>query len=123
VAFWRRRLEVAPATVAEWGASDRDVASRLRQDGRRIARAGVAASAVLACTNIAVGLLAHSTSVPATGLEFAGDVIASTIFLGGMSSKSGRLAEARVQFERAASFTRNAREKAFLLGRAAACGG
>ena len=29
----------------------------------------------------------------------------------------------RVQFERAASFTRNAREKAFLLKRAAACGG
>jgi RNA polymerase sigma factor (sigma-70 family) len=37
--------------------------------------------------------------------------------------RAGRLAEARVQFERAASFTRNAREKAFLLGRAAACGG
>ena len=37
--------------------------------------------------------------------------------------RAGRLAEARVQFERAASFTRNAREKAFLLKRAAACGG
>jgi RNA polymerase sigma factor (sigma-70 family) len=37
--------------------------------------------------------------------------------------RAGRLAEAKVQFERAASFTRNAREKAFLLGRAAACGG
>ena len=37
--------------------------------------------------------------------------------------RAGRLAEARVQFERAASFTRNAREKAFLLERAAACGG
>jgi RNA polymerase sigma factor (sigma-70 family) len=36
--------------------------------------------------------------------------------------RAGRLAEAKVQFERAASFTRNAREKAFLLGRAAACG-
>ena len=37
--------------------------------------------------------------------------------------RAGRLAEARVQFERAAGFTRNAREKAFFLGRAAACGG
>lgn len=37
--------------------------------------------------------------------------------------RAGRLAEARVQFERAADLTRNEREKAFLLGRAAACGG
>lgn len=37
--------------------------------------------------------------------------------------RSGRLAEARVQFERAAALTRNAREKTFLLGRAASCGG
>lgn len=36
--------------------------------------------------------------------------------------RAGRLAEARVQFERAAGFTRNEREKAFFLGRAAACG-
>jgi RNA polymerase sigma factor (sigma-70 family) len=36
--------------------------------------------------------------------------------------RAGRLAEARVQFERAAALTRNEREKAFLLGRAAACG-
>jgi predicted RNA polymerase sigma factor len=37
--------------------------------------------------------------------------------------RAGRLADARVQFERAAALTRNARERAFLLGRAAACGG
>jgi RNA polymerase sigma factor (sigma-70 family) len=37
--------------------------------------------------------------------------------------RAGRLAEAKVQFERAAGLTRNAREKAFLLKRAAACGG
>ncbi|MDP3745481.1 MAG: RNA polymerase sigma factor [Phenylobacterium sp.] len=37
--------------------------------------------------------------------------------------RAGRLAEAREQFERAAGFSRNAREKEFLLGRAAACGG
>jgi len=37
--------------------------------------------------------------------------------------RAGRLAEARIQFERAAGFTRNTREKAFFLKRAAACGG
>src|SRR4051794_38751423 len=37
--------------------------------------------------------------------------------------RAGRLAEARVQFERAAGISRNEREKVFLLGRAAACGG
>lgn len=37
--------------------------------------------------------------------------------------RAGRLAEARVEFERAAALSRNARERAFLLGRAAACGG
>ena len=36
--------------------------------------------------------------------------------------RAGRLAEARVEFERAAAFTRNEREKSFLLGRASACG-
>jgi RNA polymerase sigma factor (sigma-70 family) len=36
--------------------------------------------------------------------------------------RAGRVAEARTQFERAAALTRNAREKAFLLDRAAACG-
>ncbi|MDQ8729987.1 RNA polymerase sigma factor [Bradyrhizobium sp. LHD-71] len=37
--------------------------------------------------------------------------------------RAGRLAEARIEFERAAELTRNEREKAFLLKRAAACGG
>jgi RNA polymerase sigma factor (sigma-70 family) len=37
--------------------------------------------------------------------------------------RAGRLAEAGAEFERAAALTRNEREKAFLLGRAAACGG
>ncbi len=37
--------------------------------------------------------------------------------------RAGRLAKVRVQFERAAGFTHNERERAFLLGRAAACGG
>jgi predicted RNA polymerase sigma factor len=35
--------------------------------------------------------------------------------------RAGRLAEARAEFERAAALTRNGREKAFLLGRAASC--
>ncbi len=37
--------------------------------------------------------------------------------------RAGRLAEAKVQFERAAGLTRNEREKAYLHKRAAACGG
>lgn len=37
--------------------------------------------------------------------------------------RAGRLAEARAEFERAAGLSLNGREKAFLLGRAAACGG
>lgn len=37
--------------------------------------------------------------------------------------RAGRLAEAQAAFERAAALTRNERERAFLLGRAAACGG
>jgi predicted RNA polymerase sigma factor len=37
--------------------------------------------------------------------------------------RAGRLAEARDQFAQAAALSHNAREKAFLLGRAAASGG
>ena len=40
---------------------------------------------------------------------------------GDLLFKLGRLDEARAEFERAASLTRNARERTFLLGRAAAC--
>jgi predicted RNA polymerase sigma factor len=42
---------------------------------------------------------------------------------GDLLQKLGRLPEARAEFERAASLTRNARERDLLLGRAAACGG
>jgi RNA polymerase sigma-70 factor (ECF subfamily) len=41
---------------------------------------------------------------------------------GDLLDKLGRFAEARVEFERAASLTRNARERTLLLERAAACG-
>jgi RNA polymerase sigma-70 factor, ECF subfamily len=41
---------------------------------------------------------------------------------GDLLFKLNRLPEARVEFERAATLTRNAREKALLLSRAAACG-
>ena len=51
---------------------------------RRITIAGIAVSGILACSNIIIGLLAHSTSVVATGFEFAGDVLASSIVLIGM---------------------------------------
>ena len=42
---------------------------------------------------------------------------------GDLLDKLGRHAEARREFERAASLTRNARERAVLLGRAAQCCG
>ena len=51
---------------------------------RRLTTAGIGVSALLACSNIVVGLLAHSTSVVATGVEFVGDVLASSIVLVGM---------------------------------------
>ena len=40
---------------------------------------------------------------------------------GDLLAKLGRLSEAAAEFERAASLTRNARERARLLDRAAAC--
>ena len=42
---------------------------------------------------------------------------------GDLLAKLGRPDEARAEFERAASLTRNARERELLLQRAAACGG
>lgn len=54
------------------------------QLARRITGAGMAVSGVLAASNIYVGSTAGSTSVVATGVEFAGDVLASAIVLIGM---------------------------------------
>jgi cation diffusion facilitator family transporter len=52
--------------------------------GRAIALAGIAASALLAALNISVGLYVRSSSVFATGVEFAGDVLASVVVLLGL---------------------------------------
>jgi cation diffusion facilitator family transporter len=52
--------------------------------GRRIAAAGIIASALLATMNVAIGLKTQSVSVAATGFEFAGDVLASSIVLLGL---------------------------------------
>jgi cation diffusion facilitator family transporter len=51
---------------------------------RRVVLAGIGVSSLLACSNIVVGFLTRSTSVVATGFEFAGDVLASSIVLIGM---------------------------------------
>lgn len=51
---------------------------------RGIARASMVVSGILACSNITIGLLARSTSVVATGFEFAGDVLASSIVVVGI---------------------------------------
>ena len=54
------------------------------QTGRLVAVAGICASATLAALNIVVGVLTRSTSVLATGIEFAGDVLASAVVFLGM---------------------------------------
>ena len=58
---------------------DRDV-----RVGRAVALAGIVASAVLSALNISVGLYVQSSSVFATGVEFAGDVLASAVVLVGL---------------------------------------
>jgi len=70
---------------------------------------------------------------PAAGLALIDDTLASEPSLkayhllpsvrGDFLFKLGRFAEAQVEFERAASLTRNARERELLLGRARACAG
>src|SRR6476469_5172891 len=52
--------------------------------GRRWAVISVACSTVLAILNTTAGILSHSTSVTAAGVEFAGDVLASFIVFLGM---------------------------------------
>jgi cation diffusion facilitator family transporter len=61
--------------------SERDADTRT---ARRVALVGICASAALAVLNIVVGLLARSTAVVATGIEFAGDVLASALVFFGM---------------------------------------
>ena len=51
---------------------------------RRVALAGITVSGVLACSNLIVGYVNNSTSLVATGFEFAGDVLASSVVLIGM---------------------------------------
>lgn len=52
--------------------------------GRRIAVVGLVASSILAALNITVGLATESTSTLAAGMEFAGDVLASSVVVLGM---------------------------------------
>lgn len=51
---------------------------------RRVAFAGICSSLLLAVINILVGVGANSRSVLATGIEFAGDVLASSLVLIGI---------------------------------------
>jgi RNA polymerase sigma factor (sigma-70 family) len=92
------------------------------------ALAGVARSPVVELNRaVAVGM----AEGPAAGLvlvdRLAAEPALKTYHLlpsvrGDLLQKLGRLDEARAEFERAASLTRNARERQLLLGRAAACG-
>jgi cation diffusion facilitator family transporter len=52
--------------------------------GRTVALTSIAASALLAALNISVGLYVQSSSVFATGVEFAGDVLASVVVVLGL---------------------------------------
>jgi RNA polymerase sigma factor (sigma-70 family) len=77
--------------------------------------------------------VAHSMAFgPETGLQLVNEIAQAAALRnyaplpaakGDFLFRAGRLAEARVQFERAAELSRNQRERAFLLQRAAACGG
>ncbi len=67
---------------------------------------------------------------PAAGLELADALLREPALeeyhllpsvRGDLLEKLGRLEEARTEFERAALLTRNARERALLIQRAAAC--
>jgi RNA polymerase sigma-70 factor, ECF subfamily len=68
---------------------------------------------------------------PAAGLEIADELVAGgalesyhllSAVRGDLLAKLGRLAEARKEFERAASLTRNERERRMMTARAEACG-
>jgi predicted RNA polymerase sigma factor len=76
--------------------------------------------------------IAHSMAFgPETGLRLLDEIAGASALRtyaplpaarGDFLFRAGRLAEARPQFEAAAKLTRNAREAAFLLARADACG-
>ena len=76
--------------------------------------------------------VAHSMAFgPEAGLRLVAEIAQATVLrnyaplpaaTGDFLFRAGRSAEARIHFERAAALTRNEREKAFLLRRAAACG-
>lgn len=77
--------------------------------------------------------VAHSMAFgPDAGLKLIGEISEAAVLRnyapmpaakGDFLFRAGRLAEAKVEFEHAADLSRNAREKEFLLKRAAACGG
>jgi len=76
--------------------------------------------------------VAHTLAFgPDSGLALLAEIEASTVLRayaplpaakGDFLFRAGRRAEAKPEFEHAAALTRNVREKAFLLARAAACG-
>ena len=76
-------LEAAPRELAGHNGAVTSLDQSYRT-ARRVTLAGIGVSALLACSNIIIGMLTHSTSVVATGFEFAGDVLASSIVLIGM---------------------------------------
>jgi predicted RNA polymerase sigma factor len=76
--------------------------------------------------------VAHSMAFgPEAGLQLVDEIAQAAVLRnyaplpaakGDFLFRAGRLREAKPHFEQAAELSRNEREKAFLLGRAAACG-
>ncbi|MEQ8179559.1 MAG: RNA polymerase sigma factor [Amphiplicatus sp.] len=75
--------------------------------------------------------VAHSMAFgPEAGLKLVGEIAEEAVLRnyaplpaakGDFLFRAGRMAEAKIEFERAAGLTRNERERAFFLARAAAC--
>src|SRR5512138_795828 len=65
--------------------TDGNGAERKLRLGRQTEIASIAASCVLAASNVWIGYAAGSTSVVAAGFEFLGDVLASALVLAGMT--------------------------------------
>ena len=102
-------------------ASQLDSASKM---ALRVSLAGICASVVLSTLNITDGVLVASTSVFATGVEFAGDVLASTVVFFGIMAAS-RPADEDHPGQRGATRTEKeaAREPAFHYSAGTSAGG
>jgi hypothetical protein len=76
--------------MLEWAVDDGSMQTTTRNEqnlllGRKVALVSIAASCILATSNVWIGFAAGSISVAAAGFEFLGDVLASILVLVGMT--------------------------------------